>query len=314
LLLGRKFAVVVPEPPADGVVTLAAYRSGRSDLVVHAVDATTGAPLMHELAGSLVAPDGMVGGLGMFAGPGLLVFHAVPSGLYRLSIEAAGFPRVSRNRVEIGAPGGPTEIRVALARAGRVAGRVTCDADRNPESVSVQAVPASKEVMAIRAGCAPDGTFALEGLSRGTWRISAEVRETSGSPTMTTRPEEVTIEPGKPARSLALRLLPVLDSRLRLNGVFATGDPPTMDRESPGYRDMLFRVSGLRIRCRDDAGVCWVDRTIETFSFRPDGRDLIVRMPLPEGTYALAVDLGDDEIGAVRIPSPGTAEISVPDF
>jgi hypothetical protein len=190
---------------------------------------------------------------------------------------------------------------------------VTRDGDLPPEPISVRATPEAGGVPPLRIRCAQDGSFDVDGLAAGAWLVSAEAQEMDRPPVMTTRRERVVLEQGRRAPPLELRLLTIAEVTVRLNGMFADGEPPTSDRGSPRYGDLVRKVGQFRIRCRDDAGVSWIDSRIDGLSFRVADRDLIVTLPLPEGSYALALDHGEDEIESRRIASPGSAEIRVRD-
>ena len=314
LLLGRKFAVVVPEPSPPGplVVTLPEYRSERGRLVVRVVDARSKAPIQRDLTGTLVAPDGMVGGHGMFAGPGLLVFHEVPVGTYRVQVEAAGFPKQESADVKISDAASPSELRVELGRGARLVGRVKHEGARLPGTIYLRLHSDSKKSTSRRVPCGDDGAFDVDGLAPGSWRVSAELQETGRPSVMTTRPEHVVLAAGFPSPSLELVLLPTERVRLRLSGLFDEGELPTTNRQSPRYGDLMRTLGRYRLRCRDDAGVSWLDSALGAFTVETDARDVILQLPLPAGAYVVAIDRGDDELTSLRMSSPGTAEFSVP--
>jgi hypothetical protein len=255
----------------------------------------------------------MIGGFGMFTGPGLLAFEEVPSGTYRLILEAAGLQRLTVEEVKIGDPLSPSEIRVELSRGARLVGRVRHDGMIGPGAIYLHAVPESKDVGALRLRCGDDGGFDVDGLVAGAWRVWAELQETRQPPVMTTRPHHVVLEPGKTLPPLELRLLTIQHVRVRLSGLFPDGDPPTTNKQSPRYGDLIRRVGEFRLRCRDEADVLWIDRPLDGLAFEVDDRDVILHLPLPEGAYVVAIDRDGDEIESRRISSPRATEITVTD-
>jgi RNA polymerase sigma-70 factor (ECF subfamily) len=314
MLLGRKFAVVVQEPADQDrplVVTLP-YTVERGDLVVRVVDADAGKPILHDLKGSLVAADGMIGGFGLCSGPGLLVFHAVPSGTYGLVVEARVHPRATTSDVRVGVPGATPEIAVRLRRGARVTGRVTWEGELPAGAIHLVGKPDDPGVGAVNRQCSPDGTFDLDGLAPGKWRFFAELEEAGRPPVMTTRPRDVVLEVGVPAPPVELRLLAIQDVLVRLSKAFAEGEAPTMDKGSPKYGDVIRKIEEFRVRCRDAQDFVWFDATVNELAFGIEDRDLIVRLPLPEGSYTVAIDHGDDELGSLRMRSPGRGELLVP--
>jgi RNA polymerase sigma-70 factor (ECF subfamily) len=310
-MLGRRFAVVVPEPkdPGPCVVTLPAYTAERGGLYARVVDAERGAPIVHDLVGSLVAADGTIGGHGMFVGPGRLAFLGVPAGTYSLVVEARGRPRVTTAGIRIAESASP-EVRVRLARGPRLAGRVTWEGVLPPGTIYVWTKRADSA--AARHRCASDGRFDLDGLAPGQWRLWAQLEEPGRPPAMVSRPRDVPVEAGAAAPPLELRLLVVAGVKVRLAGAFSEGDPPTTDQTSPRYGDLLRKLKEFRVRCRGDDGVSWFDTTASEIPFGVEGRDLDVCLPLPEGVYHVAIDHHEDELGSLRISSPGTGSLAVP--
>jgi hypothetical protein len=315
LLLGRRWAVVVPEPPSAGeiVVTLPAFRAERGWLSVRIVDAATKAPLLHGLTGSLVDAGGIVGAHGIFTGPGLLVFHAIPAGSWRLVVEAEGYARASREGVTIGDLSRSPDLRLEVGRGARLAGHVTVGRERPAGAIYVHAVPDAAGFPPSTVRCADDGAFELDGLAAGAWRITADVHEVGKHVTMIARPVEVALEVGKAAAPLELRLFPIERSTIRLNGFFAEGDEPVTDRGAPEYAALLRKLGEFRVRCREEGGLVWVDETLQSLPWTVADRDLVVGLPLGQGAYTVAVDRRAAPIGARKLSSPGSAEIPVPD-
>ena len=316
LLLGRKFAVVVPEPAEPGpvVVKLPSYRSQRGALSVRAVDAATKDPIMHRLTGSLVAPDGMIGGLGIFAGPGLLVFHAVPAGTYRLLVEADGHPRVAREGVSVGDPASAPEIRVELGPGARVRGRVRHDGELPSGAIYLRAVADSPEIVPLRIRCGEDGSFDLQGLAPGAWRIIAELQDCERVPLMTTRPEDLRAR-AREARAAARDAADADRARRRAHHGIVRRRRSADD----GQEESALRRPDQEGRRRADP----VPRRGRRLLDQHEGRCARVRgrgprrdlqAPASRGLLRCAIDLGDDEIDARTISSPGTAEIEVPGF
>jgi hypothetical protein len=226
-------------------------------------------------------------------------------------IEASAYPRVTKPGVTIGTHAHPSEIRVELGRGGRLVGRVRHDGPFPPGEIYLRGVPESKDAAPLRARCGADGALDVDGLAAGGWRIWAEVQEPETPPSMTSRPHSLDLEVGKTA-TIELRLLPIQRATFRVSGLFPDGDPPTTDKSSPAYGDIVRRFGEFRLRCRDGADACWIDAGLDTFPYQIVDRDVIFHLPLPEGDYLLALDHGDDEIASRRLRSPGVTEAVVP--
>ncbi|HYC76143.1 MAG TPA: hypothetical protein VEI02_00825, partial [Planctomycetota bacterium] len=312
LLLGRKFCVVTsaPETAEPAVITLPAYRAERGALVVHAAETSTGAPILRGLKGALHAPDGMVGGFGIVAGPGLLVFHDVPVGTYRLAVEAAGFAETAKSDVTVGGAAGSPEVRVELERGARLVGRTRRDGAHAAGATFVRARRFSG-APELRVPCRDDGTFEVEGLSAGAWRVWAEVQEDGVPPAMISRTERVALEIGRTAPPLDLRLLPVEPTTLRLSGMFDGRAAPTLDKRSPAWGDMVRRFGEHRLTCRDAGGAEWIDVALDAVPYQLDGRDVVFHLPLPRGFYDVVASRAERKVAALRIASPGRAEADV---
>jgi hypothetical protein len=294
------------------VLALPAYTADRGGLVVRVVDDRDGNPILDDLTASLVASDEMIGGFGLFAGPGLLVFHSVPAGTYSLLVESRRHQRTVTPGVKIGGPAAPAELKVRLRPGARLAGRVTWAGELPAGAIHVVAKPEAPGAVAIDRLCSRDGSFDLAGLASGNWRITARLQEVGRAPTMTSRPVDLVLEAGQAAPPLDLRLLPIAEFTLRLNGAFAEGEAPTMDKSSAKYGDTLRKLEEFRIRCRDSSDFAWLNATVSELAFGVEDRDLLVRLPLPEGAYVIAVEHDDEDLGVLRIINPGTAELVVP--
>jgi RNA polymerase sigma-70 factor (ECF subfamily) len=313
LLLDRAFAVLVDEPP-DGqpvVVRLHGYTTRRATLRVRALDAASRAPILHDLAGSLVTDADTVGGHGVFTGPGLLVFHAVPHGRYRMRVHATGRASVTVQDVMVGAGGAPA-IEVALAPGGTLRGAVRVAGDHPPpERACIRAEPGSPDLDALVVRCSDEGKFEISGMAAGEWRVSAFVKEGNLPPTMVSKPIAIVVAATDPP-PLLVRLVPIQPAIVRLSGVFADGEAVELDRAAPGFGQTLGKLARFRFRCQDRAGDVWFDGTMQTLAWRVDDRDVLVKLPLPEGAYSLILDRGAARVDTRPLSSPGLVEIRIP--
>lgn len=199
----HRFWVVEPLPPLDGQVwetpertlvdtrapppTLVARRidAGRADLVIEVVDAEEGIPLEPHFAWIGAAPGSRAQ---VEALPrlelGRATFEALPDGEYDVVVHAVG-EGTGHARCRVVAREGVARARVEIGRLARIVGRVTCDGGPPDAPITVRGhidlrdfIPQATHWsdhgrISATVLAAPDGSFVLDRLAPGPWRVGA---------------------------------------------------------------------------------------------------------------------------------------------
>jgi len=106
---------------------------------------------------------------------GSFLIDGLRAGTYEVSVEAADLPPPEEPQRVTVAEGGEAAVELRLERAGGVAGDVVDEAGRPVPGVTVRAQGQARWSMAGAGGTMTrdDGSFALEGLRPGTYRVAA---------------------------------------------------------------------------------------------------------------------------------------------
>jgi large repetitive protein len=117
---------------------------------------------------------------GRSEGDGTFAIGGLSAGTYRLSVSAAGYGNTDRQ-----AEAGAENVEVVLQAAGQITGQVVDDAGRPVDAFRVSAQPKPQEGFGMRMVMPPrlqpfagtDGRFTLEGVSEGTYAVTASAPE-----------------------------------------------------------------------------------------------------------------------------------------
>jgi hypothetical protein len=226
-------------------------------------------------------------------------FAAVADGSYQAGVDKEGFARPERVPVMVAEGAGVQGIELRLTRGASVVGRVT--GVEGSELARVQII-AQGRGLPLGGRVEPDGSYRIDSLPEGEWRVRAELPGTALYAEGVVR-----LEPGASEARLDLEMEHgyELSGRVRRGGAPVSGE--TIGLEGPGGRrsvadtdaDGRFRFSGLaagtyRLRLGNPFGRATRDETIDLQA----DRDVTLDIPTAQVTGRV-VDAADSS------PLPG---------
>lgn len=285
-----------PAGEALEIVLAADVTPPRTRLEVRVED-EDGRAVLHRLEGRLVDVRGEIGCVGVFDGPGRLVFLDARPGMWTLIASAPGFESCELPvEVADAVPQEPLLLRLTPGR--RLSGHVLAPPDASDVVVRVLSADGSSRAV-VRVD--EDLCFAVTGLAEGEWRLRAGGRAADGSPL---RAAPVTVHMGSVAvDDIEVELVPTCSFELVLDG---------LPRSGPERARVLGMV---RIRVVDQLGGCWIDRRADGFEVVdvPGPTSLTVSGALPEGVYSCSLAVADDPAPRIPLNVPGNpAALAMP--